>query len=229
MKKLLMYLLLITVITTSSAYSMGLFNTSKTYLQNFPCSSMVQDTVKQEMQHAEETAYGRMFLKNFVIKPQLNRLDGAAIINKAIATNNLNLLFVPHKCACVLDNKVSLVAARVSVVDEPFDLPQVQQLCSLIKKTIFFDTHGGNIKQTSDGRVAIIDTEMRGFGKKKEYRLQGLYVMKINLNMEPEARNYLKEEIQNETIRNDLRELCAEYLKKNVDKFVRTHTFTQQL
>ena len=169
------------------------------YLQFFLCSAAIQEAVHCEIKqprgisHFSNIFSSKIFLKNFVIKKELDRLFGAKILNDVIEKNNLDLLFVPHKCACVLDGDIKTVATKLSnLSNKPFNLAQIRQLYVLFKRTNYWDIKAGNIIQTTDGRVAIIDTEMRGFATNE---INFAPMMWWYLRTEPAAREYLEKKI----------------------------------
>ena len=147
------------------------------------------------------------FLPNYIIKPHLDRIHGAEIINSAIAAQSRPLFFVPKKYAYA-DDKTWVIAEKVKLVDRPFTKNHIEQLCTIAKLTKFIDLHEDNVGQTADGRGVILDTGGEGFGSKKSDLIYGYEIMRQYLSMDPEAEMYLNNVI------NDLKQWLHEELEK---------------
>ncbi len=185
------------------------------YLDTYPAPAELQQMVQletffgqkkiAEIAHREHgRAYTIHTIPGFYFKPELDRVAGAQILQHIIEQEGYNLLFVPQKYIVGSNNDAWVAAQMVgNICEQPLNKLQIQQLCGLVKKSYFIDTHAGNILPMADGRVALIDTELDGFAHDKKVRIDGLFRMLCSLTMTSEARTFLMQEIERERFRNN--------------------------
>ncbi len=134
------------------------------------------------------------WLSGFFVKPELDRILGAEILNNAIHAKKSKKVFVPNKYFY----KDRVIAEKViDCGNENLTMEQVKELCDLFTSVIYIDGYILNLMKTRDGRVGIVDTELRHFGDKnnKDQVLQSLHVLRCNVFENEETHKYLLKQI----------------------------------
>ncbi|MFZ5954648.1 MAG: hypothetical protein ACOYT8_06155 [Candidatus Dependentiae bacterium] len=100
------------------------------------------------------------WLKGYMVKLNVDRLKGAEILNRCIQENNLDLIAIPKQW--VFQNYV--VAEKIEGThDDVITLKKAQQLWTIVEKTHYIDLKPANLIHCANGKIAIIDTELRSF------------------------------------------------------------------
>jgi len=97
-----------------------------------------------------------------ILKNGVSRIIGSQLINKCAAENNLAVRAPVKKCY-MRDDLVHIIVSKIKPSDRPFSLKQIRDLYKIAKLTGLQDMHAGNIFNTQEGEVVIVDTEHRSF------------------------------------------------------------------
>lgn len=104
---------------------------------------------------------------SFFAKKELDRLKGKDTIDRIALEQGCPGIITPPKYIYTPPsdpNNPVVVAQEIKFAQGiPFNEDQIKQICTVLLKSGYIDTHSDNIRQTMDGKVAFIDTEMRGF------------------------------------------------------------------
>jgi hypothetical protein len=116
------------------------------------------------------------WLPQYLVKHTIDRLEGVEILQKCIEYYSLDRLTVPKKYLyhvpgrpSKLSNANYLVIVPVikRMPERPLTVEEVEQLCVLIHETYFWDIYSENLFFSEDGKITLIDTELRSFKKHK--------------------------------------------------------------
>ena len=158
------------------------------------------------------------WLPGYIIKSNCLRLRGADILKSCIEEHGLHLLSVPSHALVTCKAKVpeptsedlwwnvwlpaSMCVAEYIEGDHEgkMTLEQTRQMVVLLTEAekTFVEGHKTNFVHTSDGKLSIIDTEMRGFLSKdivSHAPQAALCFLYTQNEFEPEAEEYLRAEI----------------------------------
>jgi len=107
------------------------------------------------------------WLPGYVVKKNLSRIRGVERARRIAEENNLDCIEFPEKRAYEVDGRVFIIVPKVNPDPnpEPFTLRQVQQLWKFVLKSNYNDLHKENYMRLKNGKIVIIDTEQRSFGR----------------------------------------------------------------
>lgn len=137
------------------------------------------------------------WLPGFIMKHEHGRVIGSLLIRNAAQKHGCNLVTAPpaqwyntqwgQRCS---------VERMIQISKVPFSIQQAKQLYKICKVTNYSDIHDGNIFNTSDGIMTIVDTERHSFMYNGVYtKLDYLQFMK-NLNFTHDAQQWLQKKIK---------------------------------
>ena len=118
------------------------------------------------------------------------------LIQNAGKENGCPNVVVPDKYFYQRNGRPFVIATAIDYTTKPFTRELTQQIYTIVQATGYKDIHGGNIKHTTDGKVAFIDTHMEGFKKSsskniKKQNLEYLDDIERTLMLDQEAQDYI--------------------------------------
>lgn len=109
------------------------------------------------------------WLPGWMVKPGHDRIEGAKIFSTAINELGYSNFIVPQKYPYTSHSGDKYTISKiVKISEEPLTPEEITQLFTLATKTNWVDTKPENIIKTPEGKIALIDTEMRGFMNKQQ-------------------------------------------------------------
>ncbi len=165
-----------------------------------PLPKHIKDSLDQ---HAKEVATGPKvmqfnWLPGWYIKAGTERIEGAKKLSRAITDLGYCNFMVPQKYRYQgLDKQKYTIAKAVPISNKTLTLLELKQLIKISQRSGFIDAHGGNVKKTANGKVALIDTEIDYVNEKKypdkfEFKWLTLDIIKYgDVKLNAEATRYL--------------------------------------
>ena len=99
------------------------------------------------------------------VKRDITRLQGMELIREAAQAKGCGSVIVPDQHIYMRPDGVSFIVSEGIIEKKPqrFTQPLIKELYKVAKATGYWDLNTNNIKVTSEGKVAFLDTQMLSF------------------------------------------------------------------
>lgn len=162
-----------------------------------------------------------------VVGHSIERVINAVRLRNCIAQKKLQRLTVPQKYIYEFDGIWMCIAEGISPAqtEEQFTLEEVQELATIAEETGYSDWHVGNVQRTSDGTIAIIDTENRSFRWPRWCtRSTAACICRPNSNslnprMQPAAKAWIRDHYNDIRLVSFIKNICRPALLPQASRF----------